>query len=318
MNVLITGGAGFIGFHVAKALLQRGDTIICVDNFNDYYDVKVKESRNKILESYENYYIYRGDVADFMLLKAIAAKHKIGKICHLAAQAGVRYSLKDPHLYARTNITGTLNIFELAKEYGITQVVFASSSSVYGKSEKFPSSEEDSVDTPISLYAATKKSMELMAHTYNHLFGIKMTGLRFFNVYGEFMRPDMMPWIFTENIYQGKSIMLNNNGDTWKDYTYIGDIVKGVLAALDNPLEYEIINLGNKNPVHLRRCVEIIEKELGKSAIVEHKPLPQGDVLRSCAEISKAKGLLNWEPTTSMEEGLPKFVQWYKIYKNIN
>ncbi len=318
MNILITGAAGFIGFHVAKSLLERGDAIVCIDNFNDYYDPQVKEDRNKILLSYDKYKVYRIDIADYDALKKICSENKIDKICHLAAQAGVPYSLKNPFAYERTNVLGTLNIFQAARECGIPQVVFASSSSVYGANEKFPSSEDDRVDNPISLYAATKKSTELMAHAYSHLFGLKITGLRFFNVYGEFGRPDMMAWIFTENIINGKPINLNNEGNTWKDYTYVGDISRGVIAALDNPLNFEIVNLGNHTPMHLKKCLEIIENETGKKAVIINKPLQPGDVTKSYADVSKAKKLFGWEPTTKMEEGLPRFVKWYKQYKGLD
>lgn len=317
MKCLVTGGAGFIGFHVAQALLERGDEVICIDNFNDYYDPKLKEDRSKVLESYPKYCLCRGDISDYNFLKKVCTEHKIDKICHLAAQAGVLCSLKNPFVYEKSNILGTLNIFELAREFNIPQVVFASSSSVYGNNDKFPSSEEDPVDRPISLYAVTKKSNELMAHCYHHLYGIRMIGLRFFNVYGEWMRPEMMPWIFTESILTGKEIKLNSNGDTWKDYTYITDIVSGIIKALDSSLAYEIINLGNNHPVHLKHCLEIIENELGKRAMVINQPLPAGDVPKSCADISKAKKLLDWEPTIKIEDGLPSFVRWYRKYKHL-
>jgi UDP-glucuronate 4-epimerase len=314
MNILVTGAAGFIGFHVARALLERGDEVICVDNMSDYYDVKIKCDRNEILKKYPGYKFYECDIANYECMEKIAKDTKIDKICHLAAQAGVRYSVENPFIYEQTNVKGTLNMFHIAKEFNIPQVVFASSSSVYGKNFNYPSSEDQQLDTPISLYAATKKSGELMAHAYHHLFGIKMTGLRFFNVYGEFGRPDMMTWIFTENILKGKEIKVYNNGDTWKDYTYIDDIKRGVVAALDNPQEYEIVNLGNHTPMHLKRCVEIIEQETGKKAIMNLLPLQPGDVVKSFADVSKAKRLFNWEPTTQMEVGLQKFVRWYKEY----
>lgn len=317
MKILVTGGAGFIGFHLCQTLLERGDEVVCLDNFNDFYDQKLKEDRNRILESYHGYHLYRRDIADYEHLKKISSEHKIGKICHLAAQVGVLYSLKNPFIYEKTNILGTLNIFELAREFNIPQIVFASSSSVYGNNDKFPSSEEDPVDQPISLYASTKKSNELMAYCYHHLYGIRMAGLRFFTVYGEFSRPDMMPWLFTESILEGREIRLNNFGDTYKDYTYVGDIVSGILKALDSPLAYEIINLGNNHPVHLKHCLEIIEKEAGKKAIIVNQPLPAGDVPKSCADISKAKMLLGWEPTTKIEDGLPRFVRWYRQYKHL-
>lgn len=315
---LVTGGAGFIGFHVAKALLERGETVVNVDNFNAAYSPKIKEDRHALLQQYPRYTLYRIDIAEYDQLRRVFQENALTNICHLAARAGVLPSLADPFPYERANVLGTLNILQLAKEFTVPEVVLASSSSVYGANEKFPSSEEDHVDHPISLYAATKKSGELIAHCYHHLFGLKVTVLRFFNVYGPWGRPDMMPWVFTENILHGKKIKVNNHGDTWKDYTYITDIVRGVLAAIDHPFPFEIINLGNNTPVHLKKCIEIIEKETGKKALMEMQPLQPGDVKKSCADISKAKRLLGWEPATKMEQGLVEFIRWYQQYTEVH
>ena len=317
MKVLVTGGAGFIGFHVSKFLLERGNEVVCVDNFNDSYNPQLKEDRVKVLQTFPFFTLHRADISNNQELKKVFEEHSFNKICHLAARAGVLPSIEDPFPYEQANILGTLVIFHLAKEHNVKDVVYASSSSVYGGNKEFPASETHTVDNPLSLYAASKKSDELMAHCYKHLFGMNMTGLRFFNVYGEWGRPDMMAWIFTKNIIEGKPINVNNNGDTWKDYTYYKDIVKGVIAALDTPLSYEVINLGNHTPVHLKKCIEIIEQETGKKAIMEMKPMQPGDVVKSCADVSKAKKLLNWEPTTNMEEGLVNFIRWYKEYKGI-
>jgi len=315
MKILVTGGAGFIGFHLSKMLLERGDEVIAVDEFNDSYEPDIKFHRINLLQKHPKYQIYNLDFCNYEKMKLLFQEHSFDKICHLGARAGVVPSITDPFTYERTNVLGTLTLFHLAKEFNLPKVVFASSSSVYGANDKSPSSESDNVDQPISLYAATKKSNELMAYTYHHLFGIEMVGLRFFNVYGEWGRPDMMPWIFTQRILEGKPLQLNNNGDTWKDYTYVLDIVRGIMAALDRQLGYQIINLGNNTPVHLKKCVEIIEKETGKKAVINLAPMQPGDVARSCADISKAKSLLGWEPRTTFEEGMVRFIQWYKDYQ---
>ncbi len=317
MNILLTGCAGFIGFHVTKTLLERGDRVIGIDNFNDSYDTNVKEDRNKILQTYPNYSLHRIDLCDQEKMRDIFQKEQINKICHLAARAGVLPSLKNPYPYEKTNILGTTTILQLAAEFGIKDIVIASSSSVYGANTKFPSSEDDRVDFPISLYAATKKAAEIISYYYHQMFKLNITLLRFFNVYGEFGRPDMMPWIFTENILLGKAINVNNHGDTWKDYTYITDITRGVVASIDKPFSFEIINLGNHTPVHLKQCIEIIEQEVEKKAIINWKPMQEGDVVKSFADVSKAKRLFDWEPTTKMEVGLVNFIKWYRAYKKI-
>jgi len=311
MKILVTGGAGFIGMHVARKLIESGHSVVIVDNFNDYYDVKVKEDRIKEVSSAK---VYRADVSDFEKMKEIFSNEKFDKICHLAAQAGVRYSLENPFAYMQSNDVGTLNLLECCRQFNVKDFVFASSSSVYGGNSKIPFSEEDNVDKPISLYAATKKSNELMAHVYSHLFGIRCTGLRFFSVYGEFGRPDMATWIFTKNILDGKPIDVFNHGKMKRDFTYIADIVDGVVKALMKPFSYEIFNLGNHEPVELLYFISLIEKELGVKASKKMMEIQPGDVPVTYADNSKAKKMLDWEPKTSIEEGISKFVKWFKEY----
>lgn len=316
MNILVTGGAGFIGFHAAKALLERGDKVISIDNLNDYYDIQLKKDRLKQLD-HKNHKFYRLDISDHEALKKVFEENKIDKICHLAAQAGVRYSLENPRAYEKANILGTLNLLELSKEHNIKDFVFASSSSVYGNNKKIPFSESDNVDQPISFYAATKKAGELMCYTYHHLYKINCTCLRFFTVYGPWGRPDMAYFSFTNKILTGKSIDIYNNGDLRRDFTYITDIIKGILAAIDTPFKYEIINLGNNNPVQLMYFIECIEKELAIKAKKNMLPMQVGDVYETFADINKAKRLLRFEPKVKIEEGIRKFVEWYLDYFNI-
>ncbi|HCX24180.1 MAG: protein CapI [Nanoarchaeota archaeon] len=317
MKVLVTGGAGFIGSHVCKLLLERGDDVICVDNFSDYYSPQLKEDRVKQFEKYPTFKLYKVDMTNFEALKLIFEQHQIDAVCHLAAQAGVLPSITNPFIYQKTNIVGTLNIFECSKLHKVPHVVSASSSSVYGKNTDFPSSEHHKVDQPISLYAATKKSGEMIAHYYSHLFNIKTTVLRFFNVYGPWGRPDMMAWKFTNNIIKREPIEVYNYGDTWKDYTYVEDIANGVVKAIDHHFDFEIINLGNKTPEHLKRCIQIIEQTVSQKAVINFHPLQPGDVVKSCADVSKAKQLLDWEPTTKIDVGLPNFINWFREYNNV-
>ncbi len=317
MTILVTGSAGFIGFHTAKALLDREDFVIGIDNFNDYYDVQLKENRNKILEEHKNFKLYRSDFSDYQEVEKIFKENKINKICHLGAQAGVRYSLENPHAYIKSNIEGTLNLLELARINKVKDFVFASSSSVYGNQEKAPFSETDNVDTPISIYAATKKSNELMAHTYHHLYGLNCTGLRFFTVIGPWGRPDMALFKFTRLIASDKPIEVYNQGKHQRDFTYVDDIVKGVLTAIDNPFKYEIINLGNNQPEELLDFITYIEKYLNKKAKKELKPMQPGDVHKTYADISKAQKLLNYKPETDLEKGIEEFVKWYKEYYKV-
>lgn len=313
MTYLVTGSAGFIGFHVAKKLLNEGNFVIGIDNFNDYYDVSIKESRNIILEKYEKFKLLRGDISDLNFVKNIFKDFKIDKVCHLAAQAGVRFSIKNPYIYVNSNIVGFINVINESKNAGVKDFIYASSSSVYGEqggsfSEGFETSK------PISLYAATKKTNEAVAHSYHHLFGMNCTGLRFFTVYGPWGRPDMAIFSFTKDIIDGRPIKIFNNGEMLRDFTYIDDIVDGVICALDKCHKFEIINLGNGNPVKLSKMVEILEDKIGKIASKEFLPVQPGDVVETRADIKKAKEKLGWTPGTNFKEGLKKFVDWYKDY----
>ncbi len=316
-TILVTGGAGFIGSHTIKALLDRGDNVICIDDFNDYYNPQLKEDRIKVFLKGRKFPLYRVDIADFMALKKIFQQRKIDAICHLAARAGVRASIENPFIYQKTNIEGALNLLELAKDFKIKNFVFASSSSVYGGTKKVPFSENDPVDHPISMYATTKKTNELMAHTYHHLYGLPCTGLRFFTVYGPWGRPDMALFKFTKNILDGKPIDVYNHGDHYRDFTYIDDIVQGILASLDRAYPYEIINLGNSKTESLIDFINIIEKHLGKKAKKNMLPMQPGDVHKTFADITKAKKLLDFQPTTDIHQGIKQFINWYKKYYGI-
>lgn len=315
-KILVTGSAGFIGFHVAKYLLSKGFEVIGIDNLNKYYSKELKEDRSKILKKYDNFTFYQGDICDFNFLTKITKKHKFKSIIHLAAQPGVRYSLENPFEYARTNIQGHLNILELCRKIeGFEKLVYASSSSVYGNNKKLPFSPEDRTDEPISLYAATKKSTELMSYTYSHLFGINAIGLRFFTVYGPYGRPDMAPFKFTKNIFEGIPIDVYNMGNMKRDFTYINDIVYGIIGALNsNHLGHKVYNLGNNNAEPLMEFIKVIEGCVGKEAIINYLPIQPGDVEETFADITSAKQELGFEPVTSIYTGIPEFVKWYKSY----
>ncbi|AEF95785.1 NAD-dependent epimerase/dehydratase family protein [Methanotorris igneus] len=312
-NILVTGSAGFIGFHLSKYLLENYDdvNVIGIDNLNNYYNPMLKEKRNEILKNYENYHFIKLDFSDWDSLVENLKDREIDLIVHLGAQAGVRYSLENPWTYIKSNDMGTLNIFELARKLDIEKVVYASSSSVYGGNKKIPFSEDDRVDNPISLYAATKRSNELMAYTYHHLYGIKMIGLRFFTVYGEYGRPDMAFWKFTKNILLGKPIEVYNYGKMERDFTYISDIVDGIIKSIDKNFDYEIFNLGNDNPTNLEYAISLIEKYLGKKAIKDYKPIQPGDVERTWADLTKSRKLLGYDPKVRIEEGLKRFCEWF-------
>ncbi len=312
--ILVTGSAGFIGFHTAKKLLENGHIVIGADSFNDYYDPSLKKARNAILEAFEGYKLYRGDLSDESLVEQIFTENKIDQICHLAAQAGVRYSLENPRVYIKSNINAFLNILEAARNYNIKDLVYASSSSVYGSNQKVPFSVNDSVDNPISLYAATKKADELMAHTYSRLFNINTTGLRFFTVIGPYGRPDMAPILFASAISKGEEIKVFNFGKMKRDFTYINDIVDGILLALEKTNGYQIFNLGNNKPVELEYFISCIEREIGKSAKKKYLELQPGDVLETFADIEYTKEVLGWEPKTRTEEAIKAFIGWYKEY----
>lgn len=313
-KILLTGGAGFIGSHTAKALIEKGRRVVIVDNFNDYYDPKIKEARISQLLAGLKFKLYRADICDEKKMDGIIKKEKPDQICHLAAQAGVRYSLENPHAYINANITGTVVLLELAKKYHIKDFIFASSSSVYGGNTKLPFSEEDRVDTPISIYAATKKADELIAYTYHHLYGINCAGLRFFTVYGPYGRPDMALFKFTKQILSGDKIEVYNFGKMKRDFTYIDDIVSGVVKALEKPYPYEIFNLGNSKMVQLNYFISCIENELGKPAKKKLMPMQAGDVPETNADITKAGKLLGFKPKTPINQGVKEFIGWYKSY----
>jgi UDP-glucuronate 4-epimerase len=313
-TTMVTGVAGFIGFHVANALLQRGERVIGIDNLNPYYEVSLKEARLNQIQSYPGFSFYRDDICDFKILQDIFSHHHIERICHLAAQAGVRYSIQDPFTYEKSNVKGFLNLLEMARKFPVANFVFASSSSVYGGNTKLPFSISDPVDTPISLYAATKRADELIAYTYNHLYGIPLTGLRYFTVYGPWGRPDMAIFLFTKAITEGKPIDIYNFGNMKRDFTYIEDIVNGTISALDNPFPYELFNLGNSNSVELMELISIIEEKLGRKAEKNFLPLQPGDVSETYADIEKTQRVLGFNPKTSIMEGVEEFIKWYKTY----
>lgn len=316
-TILVTGSAGFIGFHVAKALLARGAKVVGVDNFNDYYTPDLKESRNGLLEQFPKYTLVRGNLADQNLITNLFAQQKIDMVCHLAAQAGVRYSLQNPATYIQANIVAFVNLLEAVRHQGIKDFVYASSSSVYGNNTKVPFAVTDETNEPISLYAATKKSNELMAYTYHHLFGINTTGLRFFTVYGPYGRPDMAPMLFAKAITSGQPIKVFNHGHMQRDFTYIDDIVTGILRALETNQGNRVLNLGNNKPVQLEYFITCLEKSLDRTAIKEYEAMQPGDVAITFADIDATTKALNWQPETSIEEGVERFVAWYQEYYKI-
>lgn len=315
--ILVTGSAGFIGYHTARSLLERGDRVIGLDNLNDYYDISLKQARLKQLEPYGNFTFIKEDLTDFEELEDVFQKNQIDVVCNIAAQVGVRNSIIDPFAYQKSNIEGFLNIIELSKRNNISNFVYASSSSVYGNNKKVPFSESDPVDNPISIYAATKKADELIAHSYSHLFGLNCTGLRFFTVYGPWGRPDMAIFKFTRAILAGKEIELYNFGNMKRDFTYIDDIVQGVVASIDTPMRYEIFNLGNSNTVELEYLIKCLENELGIVAKKKLLPLQAGDMLETFADISYAREKLGFEPKVGIEEGIRRFVEWYRLYYGV-
>ena len=311
---LVTGAAGFIGFHVSRALLERGDRVVGLDNLNDYYDVSLKKARLALLEDQQQFVFYREDLANMDGLNRVFGENRIQVVCNMAAQAGVRYSLINPFAYQSSNMEGFLNVIHLAQEHKVENFVYASSSSVYGNNKKIPFSVQDRVDKPISLYAATKKANELVAHTYSHLYGLPCSGLRLFTVYGPWGRPDMALFIFTDAILKGQPIEVYNFGKMRRDFTYIDDIVQGVLASMDRPVPYAIYNLGNSRAVDLLYFIECIEKELGKKAEKKMLPMQPGDVAETYADISESERDLGFQPATGIEEGIARFISWYKSY----
>ncbi|MFH0875960.1 MAG: GDP-mannose 4,6-dehydratase [archaeon] len=313
-TILVTGAAGFIGSHSVQELLKRGNLVIGIDNLNDYYDPKIKEENVKRI-SCNNFILYKKDIRDSASLKEIFEKHRPKKIIHLAAMAGVRRSILEPLLYFDVNVNGTIALLELAKEHQIENFVYASSSSVYGNNNKIPFNENDETALQVSPYAASKKCGEVICKSYSQTFGLNITALRFFTVYGPSGRPDMAPYKFTDLIFKGRPIEMYGDGNSLRDYTYISDIVSGVISACEHNYKFEIINLGDSNPVKLKDFIGIIEKNLGKKADIITKPMPKGDVDRTFADITKAKKLLSYEPKVKIEIGMKSFIEWY-LQKN--
>ncbi len=316
MKILVTGSAGFIGYHVASALLRGGHSVTGLDNFNDYYSVALKRARFAQLEPQAGFSGVEADLCDAARLSALCKAERFDVVCHLAAQAGVRYSMTHPEVYVKSNLEGFVNMLEACRHAQTPRLVYASSSSVYGGNTKLPFSESDPVDRPISLYAATKKANELMAHTYSHLFGFETVGLRFFTVYGPWGRPDMAMWSFTEAMLAGRAIPVFNHGMMRRDFTFVDDIVSGVSAALVRPLPERatIFNLGNHRAENLLDMIRILGEALGVEPRMELLPMQPGDVEATYADIDKARKLLDFEPTTPIVAGIPRFVNWYKGY----
>lgn len=318
MKILITGGAGFIGSATAKALMDRGDKVVLIDNFNDYYDPKLKRDRiSKFLKGYKGKFaLYKGDIRDAKFVERVFKKEKPQKVLNLAAMAGVRNSLLDPKLYADVNVMGFITLLEAAVRHKVKNFVYASSSSVYGNNTKVPFAETDSVDTPISPYAASKKANELIAHVYSHIYKLPTTGLRYFTVYGPWGRPDMALYKFVTNTIEGKPIDVYNQGKMSRNFTYIDDIVSGSIVALDTIQPYAVMNIGGDKEETLMRFIEVIEECVGRKAKKRMLPIQPGDVPSTVADISKLRKL-GWKPTTRIEEGIRNFVDWYRAYYGV-
>lgn len=346
MKILITGSAGFIGYHLSKKLIERGDFVIGLDQINDYYDINLKYSRLKKLgiekdkiepgkkiksSIYNNHFFYKGDLEDIKFIELVFKNEKLDAVCNLAAQAGVRYSLINPKAYIDSNIVGFSNILEACRQNDVKNLSYASSSSVYGLNKKIPFSTNDSVDHPVSLYAATKKSNELMAHTYSHLFGIRTTGLRLFTVYGPLGRPDMALFLFVKAALENKPINVFNHGEMMRDFTYVDDTVNAIICVIDNPAErfakfdsdpspnsssspFRIYNIGNNNPVNLIDFITAIEEKLGLTIIKKFKQIQPGDVVETFADVSDFKANFDYLPNTSINQGISIFIDWYKEY----
>ncbi|MDW8323009.1 MAG: NAD-dependent epimerase [Burkholderiales bacterium] len=333
MKILLTGAAGFIGLHVALRLLERGDEVVGVDNLNDYYDPRLKLARLRLLQAHANFRFVQADISDRLAMEDLFARERFQRVVNLAAQPGVRYSLKNPHAYVQTNLVGFAHILEGCRHTGVEHLVYASSSSVYGANTRMPFSVHDNVDHPLSLYAATKKANELMAHTYSHLYGLPTTGLRYFTVYGPWGRPDMSPWLFTEAILAGRPIDVFNHGRMQRDFTYIDDIAEGTVRVLDripapNPdfdpaqpdpgsshAPYRVYNIGNHQPVALMDFIRTLEQALGVEAQKNFLPMQPGDVVATYADVDDLRRDVGFEPKTPLHEGLARWVAWFRDYR---
>jgi UDP-glucuronate 4-epimerase len=336
VKILVTGCAGFIGMHVAQRLLERGVEVVGIDNLNDYYDPSLKSARLAQLQHHSRFSFHRLDIADGQAVSGLFASERLARVVHLAAQAGVRYSLLNPQAYVNSNVTGFLNVLEACRHNGCEHLVFASTSSVYGANRKLPFSEHDNTDHPVSLYAATKKANELMAHSYSHLFALPVTGLRFFTVYGPWGRPDMSAALFTRAILEGRPIDVFNHGDMQRDFTYVDDIVEGVVRILDvvpegdpgadmiNPdpassyAPYRLYNIGNNQPVRLTRFIEVLEAALGRKAQMNLLPMQPGDVPATYADVDDLGRAVGFRPATPLEEGIARYVKWYRQYYGLH
>ncbi len=332
MKILVTGAAGFIGFHLSQVLLARGDEVIGLDNLNNYYDINLKNARLEILKKNPNFKFIKLDLADRAGIEDLFKTHSIQKVAHLAAQAGVRYSIENPHTYIDSNVTGFLHILEGCRHYKIQHLVYASTSSVYGAHTNQPFTETESTEHPMALYAATKKANEMMAHSYSSLFNLPTTGLRFFTVYGPWGRPDMALFLFTKAILNNQPLDIFNHGQMVRDFTYVGDIVEGIKRALDKPAEpdlswdsnhpnpatsyapYKIYNIGNNQPIQLLDYIKAIENSTGKQAVLNFLPMQAGDVPSTCADVSRLEKDLGYKPKISVQEGVENFVRWYQQY----
>lgn len=332
MQILITGCAGFIGYHLAKSCLERGDAVIGIDNLNDYYDVRLKHARLELLSAFAQFVFYQTDICDLNKVADIFSIHKPTHVINLAAQAGVRYSLENPHAYVQSNVVGFTNIIEMCRQYQIEHLIYASTSSVYGANASLPYKENDNTNHPLTIYAASKKANELIAHSYSHLYQLPTTGLRFFTVYGPWGRPDMAFFSFTRDILAGKPITIYNEGKMQRDFTYIDDIVNGISQAIEkvpssnqnwsafspdpgfSNAPYQVFNIGCGNPVELMDYISAIEKATGKKAIKEFHPLQKGDVITTHADTSRLNEYLHYQPKIPVEEGVAHFVRWYKEF----
>ena len=317
-TILVTGGAGFIGSLLNDNLLKKADNIVCIDNLNEFYNPSIKKLNQVNHYEYEHYQFYEGDILDEGLVKSIFKKHDIEIVIHLAAMAGVRPSISNPSLYTEVNIIGTRIILDAMVESSVERLIFASSSSVYGNNKKIPFSEDDSVDCPISPYAATKKMGELLCHAYHHIYGLNISLLRFFTVYGPRQRPEMAIHQFVRNALKEEPIIVFGNGSTARDYTYIDDIIDGIIQSIESDDRYMIYNLGNSEPIKLSNLISIIAETTGVDPILEYQEIPKGDVLQTYADINRAQNNLKYDPKTGMQDGIAKFVKWYVSMKNIH